>query len=152
MRNFKIDLTAAVSPSLAATWHLIGLYIFAPGPVGRGGYIEGWSLKKHPGEVLQKTPWRVLRKNRPGEVLRKNALGSTSEKNRLESTSKRFSKKFAWRVLRKKIAWRVLRENRTKNISTDPPKSFISWPSFHGQAAGHARLPACRRAAPTRTR
>ena len=34
MRNFKIDLTAAVSPSVAAIWHPIGLYIFAPGAVG----------------------------------------------------------------------------------------------------------------------
>ena len=34
MRNFKIDLTAAVSPSLAVFWHPMGLYIFAPGPVG----------------------------------------------------------------------------------------------------------------------
>ena len=34
MRNFKIDLTAAVSPSLAVIWHPAGLHIFAPGPVG----------------------------------------------------------------------------------------------------------------------
>ena len=34
VRKFMLDLTAAVSPSLAATCHLAGLYIFAPGPVG----------------------------------------------------------------------------------------------------------------------
>ena len=34
MRSFKLDLTAAVSPSLAVFWHPVGLYIFAPGSVG----------------------------------------------------------------------------------------------------------------------
>jgi hypothetical protein len=34
MRNFKIDLTAAVSPSLAAIWRPVGLYISAPRPIG----------------------------------------------------------------------------------------------------------------------
>ena len=33
--SFKIDLTAAVSPSLAAVWHPTGLYIFTPGSVGK---------------------------------------------------------------------------------------------------------------------
>ena len=39
MRNFKLDLTAAVSPSLAVIWHPAGLYIFAPGPVGVGNAL-----------------------------------------------------------------------------------------------------------------
>ena len=34
MRNFELDLTAAVSPSLAVIWHPMGLYIFATGPIG----------------------------------------------------------------------------------------------------------------------
>ena len=53
MRNYKLDLTAAVSPSLAVIWHPAGLYIFVPGAI----CIENALIRNQQPNITQKQPF-----------------------------------------------------------------------------------------------